>query len=328
MKEAAEILKAIQAPVREEMERFNERLAESYRADNPYISTVVDYVMEQRGKQMRPLLVLLSAALNGGITDLTYTGAILVEMAHTASLVHDDVIDEAYMRRGQLSAKAIWRSHTAVLIGDYILAKALSHTAAREAYDLIGMLVESFEKLCEGELIQMQYASHLNITEESYFDVIYRKTASLLGASGGIGARSAGADGTAVAGMKRFGECIGMAFQIKDDLLDYEPSSETGKSTGNDLKERKITLPLLYLLNNSPEKERRELIARISAIYDHEEDVADIQRRVVESGGVEYAEKAMRDYERQALEILTGYPPSSYREALERYCHFILKRKK
>lgn len=328
MKEAADILRGIREPVRDEMRRFNELLAECYKSENTFIAPMVDYVLEQRGKQMRPLLVLLSAALNGGVTDKSYTGAILVEMAHTASLVHDDVIDEAYMRRGQLSVNAVWRSHAAVLIGDYILSRALSHTARQDAFELIGMLVDSFEKLCEGELIQMQYASHLNITEESYFDIIYRKTASLLGASAGIGAKSAGADEQAVADMKRFGECIGMAFQIKDDLLDYEPSSETGKAGGNDLKERKITLPLLYLLNHVTPGERKKLIDRISAVRDNEENVAYIQKQVIGSGAVAYAEQVMRDYERQALDILGGYPESPVRESLEQYCHFILQRKK
>jgi octaprenyl-diphosphate synthase len=322
------LLQKIQGPVEREMQQFNKLLAENYRNENPFISAVTDYVLGQRGKQMRPLLVLLSGALNGGITPKTYTGAILVEMAHTASLIHDDVIDEAYLRRGQLSANAIWRSRTAVLVGDYLLARALSITARNDAADLLGMLIDSFEKLCEGELIQLDHASKLDMTEEAYFQVIFRKTASLLGSAGAIGACSVGASPEEEAKMRRLGECIGMAFQIKDDLLDYQPSSETGKATGNDLKERKITLPLLYLLNRSSEKERKKLIATISTIRSHEESVADLQRKVIESGAVEYAEKVMLDYKRQALESLSGYPESPYRESLELYCRFILERKK
>jgi Geranylgeranyl pyrophosphate synthase len=328
MKEAADMLTSIQAPVKDEMQRFNELLAENYKSDNPFISTITDYVLEQRGKQMRPLLLLLSAALNGGIREQTYIGAILVEMAHTASLVHDDVIDEAYMRRGQLSTNAIWRSRTAVLVGDYILARALSITARNDASELLAMLIDSFERLCEGELIQLEYASKLDITEKAYFDIIYRKTASLLGAAGAIGAQSAGASEETVIKMKRFGECIGMAFQIKDDLLDYQPASETGKAAGNDLKERKITLPLLYLLNHSTDKERKQLINKISTIRDHEDDVVYLQRKVIDSGAVEYTKKVMQDYERQALSILEEYPESSIRDSLKLYCHFILKRKK
>jgi octaprenyl-diphosphate synthase len=322
------MLKQIQGPVEREMQRFNELLIENYRNDNPFIAAITDYVLSQRGKQMRPLLVLLSAALNGGITERTYIGAILVEMAHSASLVHDDVIDEACMRRGQLSANAIWRSRTAVLAGDYLLARALSITARNDASDLLAMLIDSFEKLCEGELIQLDHASKLDMTESTYFDVIYRKTATLLGSAGAIGAKSADASPEAVGRMKHFGECIGMAFQIKDDLLDYEPSADTGKGTGNDLKERKITLPLLYLLNHATAAERKKLIRRLSTIRDHEEDVADLQRQVAESGAVAYAERIMQDYERQALGVLENYPASPYRTALEQYCHFILHRKK
>ncbi len=322
------MLSKIRGPVESEMQRFNELLAENYRNDNPYIAVMTDYVLGQQGKQMRPLLVLLSAALNGGIVEKTYFGAILVEMAHAASLVHDDVIDEAYVRRGQLSPNAIWRSRTAVLIGDYLLARALSITARNDASDLVGMLIESFEKLCEGELIQLEHASKLDMTEEAYFDVIFRKTASLLGSSGAIGACSAGAPPQVVERMRRFGECIGMAFQIKDDLLDYQPASQTGKTAGNDLKERKITLPLLYLLNRASAAERKILIRRLSTIRDHEEDVAEIQRRVIESGAVAYTQQVMEDYERQALDILSDYPDGPIRHALEGYCHFILQRKK
>jgi octaprenyl-diphosphate synthase len=320
------MLEKIRGPVEGEMQRFNALLVENYRHDNPFIASLTDYVLGQRGKQMRPLLVLLSAALNGGITERSYTGAILVEMAHSASLVHDDVIDEASMRRGRPSVNAVWRSRTAVLTGDYLLARALSITARGDASDLLALLIDSFEKLCEGELIQLDHAAKLDMTEAAYFEVIYRKTASLLGAAGAIGARSAGASDEAAGRMKRFGECIGMAFQIRDDLLDYEPSAETGKAAGNDLRERKITLPLLYLLNRSGEPERTALIRRLGAI--REKDVADIQRQVAGSGAVAYAEEVMRDYERQALDILGNYPESPVRTSLELYCHYILNRKR
>ena len=322
------MLKKIRGPVEQEMQRFNELLVEYYKNDNPFISTIIDYVLEQRGKQMRPLLVMLSAALNGGIRDKSYIGAILVEMTHAASLIHDDIIDEAYVRRGQLSPNAIWRSRTAVLAGDYILARALSITTQNDASDLLGILIGSFEKLCEGELIQLEHASKLDMTEASYFDVIYRKTASLLGSAGAIGARSVDAPEEAVGRMKRFGECIGMAFQIKDDLLDYQPASETGKAAGNDLKERKITLPLLYLLNHSAPAGRKTLINRISTVRENEGNAAYIQKQVIESGAIAYTEQVMQDYERQALGILHEYPESPIRDSLELYCHFILSRSK
>jgi octaprenyl-diphosphate synthase len=190
------------------------------------------------------------------------------------------------------------------------------------------MLIDSFEKLCEGELIQLDHAAKLDMTEEAYFGVIYRKTASLLGAAGAIGARSAGASDEAVGRMKSFGECIGMAFQIKDDLLDYQPASQTGKAAGNDLRERKITLPLLYLLNRSSAAEHRRLIGQLAEIRDHDEHVADIQRQVIASGAVEYAGQVMERYEKQALAILENYSESPVRDSLEGYCHYILNRKK
>ncbi len=319
------MLNEIKKPVEAGMRRFNELLAANYRNDNPFIAALTDYVLGQRGKQMRPLLTLLSAALNGGITEKTYTGAILVEMAHSASLVHDDVIDGADTRRGKPSVNAVWQSRTAVLVGDYLLARALSITARNDAADLLTILIGSFQNLCEGELIQLDHAAKLDMTEEAYFDVIYRKTASLLGSAGAIGARSAGAPDDAVERMKRFGECIGMAFQIRDDLLDYEPSAETGKAAGNDLRERKITLPLLHLLNRSDEAERQALIEKLRKI--REEDVAEIQRKVIASGAVEYAGRVMADYEKQALEILENYPESPVRDSLEAYCRYILQRK-
>jgi octaprenyl-diphosphate synthase len=320
------MLEKIRGPVEEEMQRFNTLLVENYRHDNLFITTLTDYVLGQRGKQMRPLLVLLSAALNGGITERSYTGAILVEMAHSASLVHDDVIDEASMRRGKPSVNAIWRSRTAVLTGDYLLARALSITARGDASDLLTLLIDSFEKLCEGELIQLDHAAKLDMTEAAYFEVIYRKTASLLGAAGAIGARSAGASDEAVGCMKRFGECIGMAFQIRDDLLDYESSAETGKAAGNDLRERKITLPLLHLLNCSDEAGRNVLIDQLAVIHDHDEYVAEIQQKVIASGAAAYAGQVMVGYEKQALAILENYPDSPVRRSLEGYCHYILKR--
>ena len=323
------MLAKIQAPVAAEMERFNELLVENYRTDNAFISTILDYVLEQRGKQMRPLLVLLTAALNGGIRPISYTGAMLVEMAHTASLVHDDVIDEAYMRRGQLSTNAIWRSRTAVLVGDYILARALSLTAhEKDASQLLVMLTDSFQMLCEGELIQMERASKLDMTEEQYYEVIRRKTASLLGSCGGIGAKSAGSDDETVEYMRLFGEYLGMAFQVKDDLLDYQAGSETGKPACNDLKERKITLPMLYLLDHSSPAQRKQIIATISTIRDNEEAAYDLQQQVIASGAIEYAESVMRDYEQKALGILNTYAESAVRDSLGLYCHYILKRKR
>lgn len=322
------MLDKIQAPVRREMEEFNTLLIEQLKCDNEYISTIIDYVLGRRGKQMRPLLVLLTAALNGGVTARSYTGAILAEMTHTASLIHDDVIDEAYMRRGQLSVNAIWRSKTAVLVGDYLLSRSLSIASQNDASDLLAVIIESFEKLSEGELIQMEHTAKLDMTEELYFNIIHKKTASLLGSCGAIGAKSTGASEEATEKMRHFGEYIGMAFQVKDDILDYEPSAKTGKPACSDLRERKVTLPLLYLLNHAAPEERKQIIRKISAAPDSEKNIQSLQQQIVASGAIAYAEKVMEDFKSKALGILAEYPESDIRNSLELYCRFILERNK
>lgn len=322
------MLDQIQAPVAYDMEQFNKLLMDGYKSDNAYIATITDYVLERRGKQMRPLLVILTAALSGKVTEKTYAGALLVEMTHTASLIHDDVIDEAYMRRGQLSVNAIWRSKTAVLVGDYILSRALSIASHQNAFDMLALLISSFESLSEGELIQMEHTSKLDMTEELYFEIIRKKTAALLGSCGAIGASSVGASEETAEKMRLFGEYIGMAFQVKDDLLDYQLAGETGKPACNDLKEQKITLPLLYLLSSTTAEEKKELIAKISTIRDKEEDIFYIQQRVLACGASQYAESIMTEYKNKALAILEEFPESDVRHSLELYCRYILERNK
>ncbi len=322
------MLEKIQQPVREEMERFNRLLTESYTSENHYISDILRYVLQQRGKQLRSLLVMLSAALHGRISERTMNGAILVEMTHTASLLHDDVVDEAYMRRGKLSVNAIWRSKTAVLAGDYVLSRALRVAAAANAFDLLSIIIGSFEELSEGELIQLEHASKLDMTEPLYFDIIGKKTASLLSTCGAIGARSAGAGEQSIENMKRFGKYLGMAFQIRDDILDFESTEKTGKPTCTDLKERKITLPVLRLLEVSEPNVKKEILRKISTVREYPEHIAEIRDRVLASDAMEYSEKKMKELEESALAILDGYPQNEITESLRLYARYILERKR
>ena len=320
------VLHIIQAPVMGDLERVNALIAESMASGNGYIDTVIGNIFAHRGKQIRPLLVLLTAAINGWICDRTRYGALLVEVAHNASLVHDDVVDEAFRRRGELSTNALWRSRTAVLTGDFILARALSTAAQNGIMDLLSLMIDSFEKLSAGELIQMEHSGKLDMNEELYFEIINKKSASLLGSCGAIGAKSVGADDAAVEEMRIFGEHLGMAFQIKDDVLDYLPSAETGKPSCQDLRERKITLPLLYLLDNSSPAERKELIRRISNMRYSDADVEYVRGKVLASGAIEYAFSIMQEFRDKALHLLAAYPESEVRSSLEFYCDFILDR--
>jgi len=322
------MLETIRKPVEEGMEKFNRLMENNLKSDNAYVSSIVEYAFSRKGKQMRPLLVLLSAGLNGEINDKTYVGAVLVEMTHAASLIHDDVIDEAFMRRGQLSVNAIWRSKTAVLAGDYVLAKAMTMAFSNNAHDLVAVITGSFEQLSEGELIQMDHASRLDMTEEIYFDTIRKKTASLLGSCGAIGAVSAGCGKETVENMRMFGEYIGMAFQIRDDILDYESGSHTGKPALADVKERKITLPLIRLMDTASAGTRREIIRLLSTVRENEDNALLIQHMVAGSDSLRYSESVMDGYRHKALNCIGNYSDSEFKRSLELFCDYILTRNK
>ncbi|MDR2937050.1 MAG: polyprenyl synthetase family protein [Rikenellaceae bacterium] len=322
------MLDQIRQPVQEHLDRFNALMRETMACDNTYINAITGHILAQPGKQMRPLLVLLAAGASGGVAPRTHVGAALVEMMHIASLVHDDVVDEAFLRRGQLSVNALWRSRVAVLYGDFLMSRAFSLTASHEAHDMGDEIIRALGELCKGELVQQEHLGKMDMTEEVYFNIIRSKTASLLAACGRIGALSAGAPAEVVQRMGQFGECIGMAFQVKDDMLDYDPAVDTGKPACADLRERKITLPLLALLARSGAIQRKTIIRQVADIRNVERNVERIRQQVLTSGAMEDARRTMEEFEQKAFEALGNCPSSPYTKPLHAYARYILEREK
>ncbi|MCD8172531.1 MAG: polyprenyl synthetase family protein [Alistipes sp.] len=322
-------LKFIKEPITADIARYEEFLRTSLRSGNSLTEAMLDYIFESRGKALRPVLSLLTASVYAGgrpLGDRSLLAAMLVEMMHTASLVHDDVIDESDLRRGKPSVKAVWKSRSAVLIGDYILAKSYGIGMKTGHYDIVDCMVDAMTNMCDGELLQSEHSGKFDLTCEVYDRIIYRKTACLIGVSACTGAMSVDAGGEAVELMRRFGDSLGMAFQIKDDILDYHPSSETGKTPCADIREGKINLPFLLVLERAPE-EVRERMRRLMEIASADDNAAqELSRVVTGHGGIELATAEMDGYIRAALDILSVLPPSRYRESLEALCPYITKR--
>lgn len=325
-------LSAIRRPIERDLQLYEEFIRKFFRADSEPLHSILEYVISNRGKGIRPMLVMLTAGLfsrtsANGAGGRTLLAAMLVEMIHTASLIHDDVIDESDMRRGKPSVNALWQSRNAILVGDYILAETMNTGMRSAQYDIVTHVMNAIGDLCEGELIQSARSRTLDMTRETYLDIIYKKTATLIGISASVGALSVGASGEEVALMRRFGDCIGMAFQIRDDILDYTPDARTGKPSGNDLLERKITLPLLSVLERCDARERTGIVDTIRN-GNTEEDRAAVQRLVLERGGVESAVDVMREYLADAASILSRFPASEYRDSLVTMCAYIGERDK
>ena len=320
----------IRKPIEAELAEFNEFVKRNFSAKDGLIAEMLEYVLASRGKGIRPILVMLSAAMNseneGRFGKRTHLAAMLIEMIHVASLIHDDVIDESNLRRGKASVNARWQSRNAVLVGDYILAKNMDLGLSSGQYDLVSHVIKTMTILCEGELIQSDHASKLDTSREAYFDIIYKKTASLLSASSSAGALSVGASPANVAAMRRFGEYVGLAFQIRDDILDFTPTADTGKPSNNDLRERKITLPLIEVLERVSDEERTEIISLVERCATDESCVEQVQQRVVAAGGIEAATETMKVYLQRAMSILGGYEESPYRQALIDLCTYIAER--
>ena len=324
-------LDSIREPVLTELAAYEEYLRDALRSPNLYVSSILNYIFNTRGKGIRPLLVILSGALHGErepIGERSCLAAMLIEMLHTASLVHDDVVDEAYVRRSKPAVSALWRSRTSVLIGDYIFARSFSLGLDCGAVDIVTFITKSIGQVCEGELIQSQQSDRLEMTREIYLDIIYKKTATLIGSSSGSGALAVRASSEEVDRMKTFGDYLGIAFQIKDDILDYGFSSQTGKPACGDLRERKITLPLLSVLESVSESERKRLIAKLSDIRRHPENVDYLRDAVISGGGLERSTLTMNQYLDRARELLTVYPESPYRRSLLDLCDYIAERDK
>lgn len=318
----------IKDPIREEMAKFETLFKSSMKSRVQLLDIITNYIIRQKGKQMRPMFVFLSAKLNGIPTDATYTAASLIELLHTATLIHDDVVDEAYERRGLFSINAIWKSKIAVLMGDYLLAKGLLLSVENKAYDLLEIVSEAVREMSEGELLQIQHSRTLNINKEQYFEIIRKKTATLIASCTASGAKSVGCDNEVVTKMKHFGEYVGIAFQIKDDLFDYQSKGLIGKPTGNDIKEKKLTLPLIYALEVSSNHERKHILRTISKNNKNSEKVKTVVEFVTAKGGLDYAANQMLDYKNKALDILTAYPDSTVKQSMIDLVNYTIERNK
>lgn len=319
-------LREIKAPVAGHMDEFDKRFKDVMRSSVPLLDKVVRYIMKSKGKQMRPLFVMLSAEVCGGVCESTYHGATLIELLHTATLVHDDVVDDSNLRRGFFSINALWKNKIAVLIGDYLLSRGLILALNESEYIILRIVSDAVRDMSEGELLQIEKARYLNIDESVYFEIIRKKTASLISSCCAAGAASATKDNTIIEKMKLFGECTGIAFQIKDDLFDFENNSASGKPGGLDIRERKISLPLIHLLKNVGYSERRRII---NIVKNHNDDTARVEEvlgLVRNSGGIPYATTKMTEYRDKALDILNEFPASPARTSLENLVRFTTER--
>lgn len=317
----------IKRPIDSELTAFESTFSKSMKTNVPLLNTIMTYIVKRKGKQIRPMFVLFCAKLHGEINDRTYRGASLIELLHTASLVHDDVVDGSDMRRGFFSINALWKNKIAVLVGDFLLAKGLLLSIDNDDFDLLKIVSDSVKKMSEGELLQLEKARRLDITEEVYYDIITKKTASLIASCCAIGAAAVHADSETVERMRLFGEYTGIAFQIKDDLFDYG-DNDVGKPTGLDIKEKKMTLPLIYALNQSNDSEKRKIINIIKNKGDKRKSVDEVIAFVLSKGGFEYARIQMEQYKTKAEAILSTMPENEARQSLFSMLKFVIERKK
>ncbi|MUP44340.1 polyprenyl synthetase family protein [Gramella sp. BOM4] len=323
------VISQIKLPVEKEMELFEKKFFESMSSKVALLNRITHYIVNRKGKQMRPMFVFLVAKMvsEGSVNERTYRGASVIELIHTATLVHDDVVDDSNRRRGFFSINALWKNKIAVLVGDYLLSKGLLLSIDNNDFDLLKIISVAVKEMSEGELLQIEKARRLDITEAVYYDIIRQKTATLIAACCSLGAASVKPESKEVPKMRRFGELIGMAFQIKDDLFDYG-TQRIGKPTGIDIKEQKMTLPLIYVLNTVSEKEQRWLI---NSVKNHNKDkkrVNEVIEFVKKNGGLDYAVKRMKEFQKEALQILEDYPASPYRDSLELMVNYVIERKK
>ncbi|MCH2231226.1 MAG: polyprenyl synthetase family protein [Crocinitomicaceae bacterium] len=320
-------VKQILAPITSEMGEFENRFRASMKSKVPMLDKVTHYIIRRKGKQMRPMFIFLTAKMLGNVNDKTYDGATLVELLHTASLVHDDVVDDANERRGFFSVNALWKNKIAVLVGDYMLSKVLLLSIEKNNTHLLEVVARAVKEMSEGELLQIEKARKLDITEEIYYDVIRQKTASLISTCCELGALSVDRTDQRE-NMRLFGELIGIAFQLKDDIFDYGEPGEIGKPTGLDIRERKMTLPLIHVLNTAPKEISKELT---NIVKNHNENPKKVKRAVklvIEHGGIEYAHKSMLEYKKKALELLKDIPDSESKQSIIALVDYTTTRKK
>ena len=310
----------------DELKLFEKKFAEAVKTETKSLDTIMKYIIKRKGKQMRPMFVFLSAKLHGEINESTYRAAALVELLHTATLVHDDVVDDSFERRGFFSVNALWNKKIAVLVGDYLLSKGLLLATSNNEFRQLHILSEAVKQMSEGELLQLQKTRKLNLDEDIYFEIIRSKTASLLSSACAAGAYSTSNDDGITDKMKLFGEKAGIAFQIKDDLFDYG-KDDVGKPTGNDIKEKKLTLPLIYTLNKVSVPTKKKIIYIIKNENKDKLKVQFVIDTVVEAGGIKYASEKMNNYRDEALQILYSFPESPARKALEELVRYTTDRK-
>ena len=320
-------LDEIKKPIEKEIEAFEEKFKTSMKSSVPLLDRITHYIVKRKGKQMRPMFVFFAANVSGGITESTHRGAALVELLHTATLVHDDVVDNSFERRGFFSINALWKNKIAVLVGDYLLAKGLQLSVDNNEFRLLKIVSDAVQQMSEGELLQIEKVRRMDISEDVYYEVIRQKTASLIASCCAAGAASAGAPEETIKLMHSFGENVGIAFQIKDDLFDFGVD-DVGKPKGIDIKEKKVTLPLIYALNKASKSEKKRVINLVKNHDDHPDKINEIIDFVRNSGGIAYAEEQMAQYQQQAFEILNTFPDSESRLGLEQLVKFTTQRKK
>ncbi len=318
----------IKKPVDQEMEIFETKFRDSMKSSVPLLDKITHYIVKRKGKQLRPMFVLLTAKLTGGINESSYRAASLIELLHTATLVHDDVVDDSHFRRGFFSVNALWKNKIAVLVGDYFLSKGLLLSIDNDDFQLLKIVSEAVREMSEGELLQIEKARRLDITEEVYFNVIRQKTASLIAACCAVGAASNKSNADTINRLKRFGELVGLAFQIKDDLFDYGSEEDIGKPVGNDIKEKKMTLPLIYALSKADWITKRKIISIVKNNNNDPEKVKEVIEFVFKSGGIEYATNRMLEIRDDALTLIKSFEDCEAKTSLIELVNYTTNRKK
>lgn len=310
------------------MDVFEDKFKSSMKSKVALLDKITHYIIKRKGKQIRPMFVFLSAKMMGETNEKSYTAASLIELIHTATLVHDDVVDDANMRRGFFSINALWKNKIAVLVGDYLLSKSLLLSINNKHFDLLEVISRAIQDMSEGELLQIEKARNLDITEDVYYDIITKKTASLIAACCAAGTASVTDDKATVENMWQLGEKIGIAFQVKDDLFDYEQEAKTGKPTGIDIKERKMTLPLIYALNQSSKKEKRHIVNLVKNHNEKPEKVREVMDFVKEKGGLDYTTQKMNALKNEALALLDQMPENEAQTAMKDLIAYAINRNK
>ena len=321
-------LKKIIIPIKTEMDSFEKKFRESVSSDVPIVDKIMHYIIKRKGKQIRPIFVFLSSKLFGKISKSSYTAASLIELLHTATLIHDDVVDESNLRRGVFSINAVWKNKIAVLVGDFLLSKGLLLSVKNKEYKMLEIMSSAVEQMSEGELLQMEKSRKLNVSEDDYYKIIRKKTATLISACCESGAVASKQCDTVCEKMRLFGEYAGMAFQIKDDLFDYESNINIGKPKGIDIKDKKLTLPIIYSLNNVSYNQKKNIINTIKRDYDNEKKIIELYNIVKSCGGIDYSKKVMKEYHDKAIGILNEFEDNEAKKSLILLLKFIINRKK